>query len=150
MFSFELRKKSFREREQQCSIEILKGRHPAESGLLWLNMPPSASMDADVLKGWMPTCWKGGERRSKRVVCKCHERIFLMPWGDTAHGMSNASSWHEETTISEHRQPGFPNVVNQVFRTTSTRFSEQRQPPFWYGSNKRLKKQLLVSAKNYI
>ena len=56
IFSFELRKKSFREREQQCSIEILKGRCFAESGLLWLNMPPSASMDADVLKGWMPTC----------------------------------------------------------------------------------------------
>ena len=33
-FTFAVRKKSFREFEQQCSIEILKGWQPAKSGFL--------------------------------------------------------------------------------------------------------------------
>ena len=87
----------------------------------------SETLVVDVRKWWWTMFGVGG---------------LLMPWASLPHAMSKYSSWHEQyllmpwgdhlfrttaTTLSEQRQPPFPNNGNHPFRTTATPFPNEDQ-----------------------
>ncbi|MBQ8045492.1 MAG: hypothetical protein IJ269_03970 [Bacteroidales bacterium] len=109
----------------QCSSNPPAGYCRGAGGLRSSCRRPSKRVVNDVRKPWWSMFGSGGERCSKEVVRKCHLQWSQMPYAMVANAICDDCKWHLQPTISEQRQPPFPNNGNHHISTTATTPFEQ-------------------------